>query len=76
MLTLTAPFFAGLAAFASALSAVARPRQPVAEPTTGEFVLYTLDVAFTPHGPEILSFWMPSTVAPETDAVLKTGDME
>jgi hypothetical protein len=73
---LTAAFLSGFAALAAALGAAERPQRSSAEPAPAEFDFYALDVAFTPHGPEILSFWMPATVAITADEGPKTGDLK
>ena len=36
------------------------------------FVFYTLDVAFTPYGPEILTYWIPNTL---DTSEIKRGDL-
>ena len=72
----TAALYAAFAALTSALTAIGRPRQSVAMSAPGDFVFYTLDVAFTPYGPEILSFWMPTTVAIGAASEMRRGDMQ
>ena len=49
-----------------------RTCQPTLQGDSDAFVFYTLDVAFTPYGPEILSFWIPNSV---DTSEFKKGDL-
>jgi hypothetical protein len=64
----------GLAAIAPFFKAAASP-DAVNQAESSEFVFYELDVAFTPYGPEILSFWIPVSIAPDAPSELKRGDL-
>jgi hypothetical protein len=64
----------GLAAMAPFFKAASSPGA-VGQAESSDFVFYQLDVAFTPYGPEILSFWMPVSIAPDVPSELKRGDL-
>ena len=49
-----------------------RTCEPVLQGDSDVFVFYTLDVAFTPYGPEILSFWIPKSA---DTSEFKRGDL-
>ena len=73
---MTAALYAGFAAIAGAFSAIGRSSPTVVEPVSDDFVFYTLDVAFTPYGLEILSFWMPTSIAKTPASEMRKGDLE
>ena len=66
----------GMAAIAPLFKAAGAPAvAAIAASHDSDFVFYELDVAFTPYGPEILSYWMPVTIASESLSELKRGDL-
>jgi hypothetical protein len=74
-MTLTATICSGFEAIAAALAGVTASPRPAPAEDTSEFEFYTLDVAFTPYGPEIVHLWIPAGVESHTHSEVKKGDL-
>jgi hypothetical protein len=62
-MTLARIFWNGFAAVGDLVSRMGAVNGADAAAAAGEgFVLYTLDVTFTPYGPEFLYLWLPTPV--------------